>query len=168
MKIADNHGKKLKEDPRRNLYLEFLKFVEFFRPKIFVMENVLGIRTTEGGKHLAHLQHLARSMGRGNGSPGYRVHGQVENAWELGVPQKRRRLLIIGVRPDLPEFFLPQLDPAPRAVPRITLGAAIAKEAWRRFKNKQLVDEEFYCSDAVVAGMCYRNPCLRESVRENR
>jgi DNA (cytosine-5)-methyltransferase 1 len=49
----------------------------------------------------------------------------VEDAWELGVPQKRRRQLIIGTREDLPGYFLPNLKPAPRALPRPLLGAAI-------------------------------------------
>lgn len=40
---GSNSGSRLVEDPRRDLYKVFLKFVSFFRPKVFVMENVLGI-----------------------------------------------------------------------------------------------------------------------------
>ncbi len=46
-----NHGKRLKEDSRRHLYQEYLKYVEFFQPKVFVMENVLGIRSASGGEY---------------------------------------------------------------------------------------------------------------------
>jgi DNA (cytosine-5)-methyltransferase 1 len=113
-----NHGERLKDDPRRHLYRELLKYVGFFRPKVFVMENVLGIKTAAGGKYFTRVQEEARSLG-------YRVHGQVEDAWELGVPQKRRRQLIIGTREDLPGYFLPNLKPPPRALPRPLLGAAI-------------------------------------------
>ncbi len=113
-----NHGKRLTDDPRRHLYQELLKYVGFFTPKVFVMENVLGIKTAAGGEYFSRVQSEARALG-------YRVHGQVEDAWELGVPQKRRRQLIIGTRVDIPGYFLPTLKPSPRAIPRTQLGAAL-------------------------------------------
>lgn len=122
---GSNHGKRLKADPRRVLFREFLRYVEFFQPRVFVMENVLGIRTAAGGEYFTRVQKEARDLGRADGLPGYRVHGQIEDAWELGVPQKRRRQLIIGVRNDLPGYFLPELKAAPRAEPGTTLGAVI-------------------------------------------
>ncbi len=120
-----NHGKKLIEDPRRNLYREFLRYVDFFQPRIFIMENVLGLRSAAGGEYFTRVQKEARNLGNSVGRPGYRVHAQIEDAWELGVPQKRRRQLIIGVRNDLPGYFLPDLKPAPRARPHTSLGDAI-------------------------------------------
>jgi len=113
-----NHGKRLKHDERRYLYQYFLRYVEFFQPKVFVMENVLGLRTAAGGEYFTRVQKEARELG-------YRVHDQIEDAWELGVPQKRRRQLIIGVDNNLPGYFLPDLRPAPRAKPHVLLGAAI-------------------------------------------
>jgi len=71
------------------------------------------------------VQKEARELGQRNGRPGYRVHGQVEDAWELGVPQMRKRQLIVGVRNDLPGYFVSNLKPAPRAEPRTCLGTAI-------------------------------------------
>ena len=120
-----NHGARLKPDPRRHLYREFLCYVGFFQPRVFVIENVLGIRTAAGGEHFTRIQHEARALGRSDGQPGYRVHSQIEDAWELGAPQKRRRQLIVGVRNDLPGYFPSLLTPAPRAQPRICLGATI-------------------------------------------
>ena len=46
--------------------------------------------------------------------------------------------------------------------------APIAEEAWRRYKREELKDEEFYCSEAVVAGMCWRNPGLTAEVQRER
>ncbi len=115
---GSNHGARLKVDPRRHLYREYLRYVDFFQPRVFVMENVLGMRTAAGGEYFTRVQAEARALG-------HRVHAQIEDAWELGVPQKRRRQLIIGVRKDLPGYFLPELKPAPRAEPRTWLGAAI-------------------------------------------
>ncbi len=113
-----NSGPRLKDDSRRHLYREFLRYVDFFQPKVFVMENVLGLRTAAGGEYFTRVQKESRALG-------YRVHGQIEDAWELGVPQRRRRQLIIGVRDDLPGYFLSQTKPAPRAEPRLWLGVAL-------------------------------------------
>lgn len=84
-----NSGPRMIEDTRRYLYQEFLAYVNFFRPKVFVMENVLGIKSAEGGKYFTRVQHEGRALG-------YRVHAQVERAYDLGVPRKRVRQLIIS------------------------------------------------------------------------
>ena len=113
-----NHGKRLVEDRRRYLYQEFLRYTAFFRPKVFVMENVLGIRSASGGKYFTRVQEEARDIG-------YRVHAQVEDCVELGLPQKRRRQLFIGTRLDLPDYFHQRIRPAPRACDHPPLWEAI-------------------------------------------
>ncbi len=113
-----NNGERLVEDPRRYLYQEFLRYVEFFQPKVFVMENVLGIRSASGGEYFIRVQKEARAIG-------YRVHAQVEDCVELGLPQKRRRQLFIGTRLDLPDYFRPEIKPAPRACDHPSLWEAI-------------------------------------------
>ena len=113
-----NHGERLTEDPRRHLYKEFLRYVAHFKPKVFVMENVLGIRSASGGVYFSKVQAEARVLG-------YRVHAQIEDCVDLGVPQKRRRQLFIGTRADLPAYFMPELKPAGRAVIGATLWDAI-------------------------------------------
>lgn len=123
---GSNHGeKRLKADPRRHLFRNFLDYVEFFQPKVFVIENVLGLRSAGGGQYFTAVQHEARVLGRAKGLPGYRVHPQIERGEKLGVPQKRRRQLIVGVRNDLPGYFDPELTPAPRATIGVMLGDAI-------------------------------------------
>lgn len=113
-----NSGPRMVEDDRRHLYQEFLRYVEYFKPKVFVMENVLGIKSADGGQYFTRVQQEARAMG-------YRVHPQTEKAVDLGVPQKRVRQLIIGTRRDLPNYFSSKLRAAPRAVESPTLGEAI-------------------------------------------
>lgn len=44
----------------------------------------------------------------------------------------------------------------------------VALEAWRRYEAKELADDELYCSEATVAGMCHRSPELAEQVRRER
>jgi DNA (cytosine-5)-methyltransferase 1 len=113
-----NSGVRIVHDERRHLYREFLRYVEFFRPRVFVMENVLGIRTASGGEYFTRVQKEARDLG-------YRVHAQVEDCVNLGLPQKRRRQLFIGTRLDLPDYFRPKLEPARRACEHPPLWEAI-------------------------------------------
>lgn len=122
---ANHLGDRFTDDPRRLLYREYLRFVNFFQPRVFVMENVLGLRTAAGGAYFTAVQHEARNLGRLAGHPGYRVHEQIEDAFALGVPQKRKRQLIVGVRNDLAGYFPPDLRPARRAKAGTPLGAAI-------------------------------------------
>ena len=121
-----NSGNRLVEDPRRELYKDFLRFVNFFRPKVFVMENVLGIKKMQFGVYFTAIQNEAREIG-------YRVLPIQINTWEYGVPQKRIRQLFIGTLNELPIFnplqFLPKshsLSPNDDGLlPVATLGEAI-------------------------------------------
>jgi DNA (cytosine-5)-methyltransferase 1 len=123
---GSNHGtERLKEDPRRHLFRNFLDYVEHFQPKVFVIENVLGLRSAAGGRYFTAVQHEARTLGQSKGLPGYRVHPQIERGEKLGSPQKRRRQLIVGVRADLAGYFPSELLPAARASVGAMLGDAI-------------------------------------------
>jgi len=123
---GSNHGtERLKEDPRRHLFRNFLDFVDYFQPKVFVIENVLGLRSASGGRYFTAVQYEARILGRDQGRPGYRVHPQIERGENLGAPQKRRRQLIVGVRADLAGYFPSELQPATRAQIGAMLGDAI-------------------------------------------
>ena len=123
---GSNSGDRLIADPRRELYKIFLKFIDFFRPKIFVMENVHGIKKMQNGRYFNALQSEARKMG-------YRVIAHEVKTWEYGVPQKRIRQLFIGTLIDLPIFVPNQLIKKTHSLspkidglkPIVTLGEAI-------------------------------------------
>lgn len=93
-----NHGGRLVPDARRDLYKEFLRFVKYYQPAIFVMENVPGIKSAAGGEFFTKVQVESRELG-------YRVIPYEVEAWRFGVPQKRIRQLIIGTRRELPLFI---------------------------------------------------------------
>ena len=97
---GSNHGDRMVDDPRRELYKQFLKFVKYYRPDVFIMENVPGIRSTAGGEFFTGVQVEGRSLG-------YRVIPHEVEAWRFGVPQKRVRQFIIGTRRELP-LFIPE------------------------------------------------------------
>ena len=93
-----NHGDRLVHDPRRDLYKEFLRYVAYYQPKVFIMENVPGLRSAAGGEFFTRVQVESRELG-------YRVIPYEVEAWRFGVPQKRIRQLFIGTRRELPLFI---------------------------------------------------------------
>jgi DNA (cytosine-5)-methyltransferase 1 len=78
-------------DDRNNLVFEFMKKVVDFLPRFFLMENVPGIT----GKRGKEILEDAISFAAQNG---YFIHRQILDAQNYGVPQRRKRLIIIGER----------------------------------------------------------------------
>nr|WP_256445070.1 DNA (cytosine-5-)-methyltransferase [Rhodoferax sp. U11-2br] len=86
------------KDERTNLYKQFLRAITIVRPKYFVAENVSGLKQLSSGTFL-------KEQIDAYGQAGYVVNYQVLNAKDYGVPQSRKRLLIVGVRKDLNQVF---------------------------------------------------------------
>ena len=58
-----NHGGRLIHDSRRDLYKDFLRFVVYYQPTVFVMENVPGIKSAAGGEFFTRVQVESRELG---------------------------------------------------------------------------------------------------------
>lgn len=88
-------GKRLGlEDARGTLFYHYALFLEKLQPKMFLFENVRGLLTHDHGKtYTTMLDIFTRA--------GYTIDKQVLNAWNYDVPQKRERLITIGIRNDL-------------------------------------------------------------------
>lgn len=82
-------GKEMEKDPRNELYLYYIKFLERYKPKMFVFENVMGIRSAKGGGPFQDLQKRVRALG-------YEIEDRTQTASDFGVLQKRQRVIIIG------------------------------------------------------------------------
>lgn len=106
-------GKRLGEkDPRGLLIYDFIRYVKNQRPKVFIIENVKGLLSDDGGRTISRWKDL---LGRGiDGgewlmpnpeSCGYNLHLRVLNCKDYGLPQNRERVFLIGIRPDLPNIF---------------------------------------------------------------
>ena len=90
-------GKRLGlEDARGTLFYHYALFLEKLQPKMFLFENVRGLLTHDHGKTYATMLDIFTRAG-------YTIDKQVLNAWNYGVPQKRERLITIGIRNDLVE-----------------------------------------------------------------
>lgn len=79
------------EDERNELVVEFLRRIVEIRPWLFLLENVPGIRGRRGVRFLAQLLSEVRSAG-------YVCHSAVLDASDFGVPQRRKRVFIVGER----------------------------------------------------------------------
>lgn len=92
-------GKKMASDPRNYLFESYVRILEYYNPKFFVFENVTGLLSAkvEGApifpKVLMALSHKYKVID----NPEILVH----NTANYGVPQLRKRVIIIGVRKDL-------------------------------------------------------------------
>ena len=87
-------GKRLVKDPRNELVFEFIRFVEIIKPKVFLMENVKGLLSSDGGKTKEAIINEFKAIG-------YNVISKVLCAADYGVPQLRNRVFFLGVRVDL-------------------------------------------------------------------
>jgi DNA (cytosine-5)-methyltransferase 1 len=89
-------GKKLGfEDTRGTLFFQFARCLKEVKPKVFLAENVRGLLRHDGGRTLTTMLKILTQLG-------YKVYEpRVVKAIHHKVPQKRERLIIVGVRKDL-------------------------------------------------------------------
>jgi len=87
-------GKRIIDDPRNQLFREYVRLLRGLRPKVFVMENVSGM--VKGKMKLVFVEILKELK-----ASGYQVSAKLLNAMYFHVPQSRERMIFIGVRDDL-------------------------------------------------------------------
>lgn len=110
-------GKRLGiNDPRGSLFMDFIRMIDYIRPRFFVMENVKGIMSAP----LKHVPNAERDENDPDqrlgtvldvilsefGKLGYKTVYGVLDAVNYGVPQFRERFILIGSR-DHEDIFLP-------------------------------------------------------------
>ena len=83
-------------DPRNYLFKHYFNVVKAVKPKAFIMENVKGIKTMQKGEIFAEIQKIFQSPDLLDGQA-YHLYSRVVRAVEFGVPQKRERMIIVGV-----------------------------------------------------------------------
>jgi DNA (cytosine-5)-methyltransferase 1 len=123
---------------RRGLWRQYLRALEQVEPRAFVMENVPELlRSAEYAEFRKHAEQLD-----------YRVAGDILNAADYGVPQRRRRAIVLGIRSgDIPWPEATHADPDTPVVdasrePWVTFRQAVAGlpirpdgRAWHRPRN---------------------------------
>ena len=112
------------DDPRNYLFKHYFNVVKTVKPKIFIMENVKGIMTMQGGKIFDEILRIFSDEELLEGQP-YKIYHRLVKAVDFGIPQKRERMIIIGtilndvdfdivwkqtkedIESDYPEYFRP-------------------------------------------------------------
>jgi len=84
-------GLRFWDDPRNHLLKQYVRAIEVIRPKWLMMENVEGLLTTKDGEYIAEVVKAFVQLG-------YRVRIEKIYAHEYGVPQRRKRVIILGNR----------------------------------------------------------------------
>jgi DNA (cytosine-5)-methyltransferase 1 len=82
------------DDSRGNLFFHIMKFVDFHRPKIIILENVQGLISHNNGKTFETIKSNIENAN-------YTITYKVLKCSDYGLPQMRKRLFIIGVRNDI-------------------------------------------------------------------
>lgn len=107
-------------DERNDLVIAYFKLISELRPKFFLMENVPGLMGVRGkpilDSFLANIKEI-----------GYHPYLKVLNAEDYGVPQRRKRVFIVGIRDDVHkgEFIFP--EPTTSRKLRVTVADILAK-----------------------------------------
>lgn len=93
---------KMRNDPRNTLYKMYIKFLERYKPKVFVFENVLGILSAQKGSVYKNLVKEMKEIG-------YNLDYRKLDSSDYGILQKRIRVIIVGWREDL-NYVYPELE----------------------------------------------------------
>lgn len=99
------------QEEKNKLLLEVIPIADLLKPRVIVIENVRQVLTLEveqDGKRDTTVNHLR------SGLPDYTIFPSVVNVADYGVPQVRRRALIVAVRND--EAWLTSTKPQPKAL----------------------------------------------------
>lgn len=89
------------DDPRGTLFVDFARLIVECNPLMFVVENVHGLLTINKGETIKQILDM---LNVGNA---YNIKYQILMATDYEVPQKRKRVIIVGTKKHLPEYEFP-------------------------------------------------------------
>lgn len=114
---ANRHQRET-DDPRNKLFFEYIRFVQQIHPKLIMIENVRGLLTRDGGYAIERIKEIL-------GAEEYNITYRVLDASDFGVPQNRKRAIIVGVRKDFKDISF-DFDRLVKQ-PKTTVGDAIGE-----------------------------------------
>lgn len=135
-----NAGKRDPNDLRNSLFMEYAKYLDYYKPKMFLMENVMGLlsmKTTNGELTIKIITNILGAN--------YNLSICKLYASDFEVPQNRRRVIIIGVRKDL-NIIPPEPQPIITDIAkRIPVKTVLLDET--------LVDAQYFLSEKAIDGI---------------
>ncbi|MEC5238942.1 DNA (cytosine-5-)-methyltransferase [Bacillus mycoides] len=140
------------DEARGTLFYEFARLIKEIQPKVFIYENVQGLVKHDKGKTWNVVQRVFDSLG-------YKVHYQILNSADYGIPQKRRRIFIVGFKDSSIEYDFP----LPKELKYTMQDFLVENTAEGNFiangeeihinKTPGVVEDRFYLSEKVLPGI---------------
>jgi DNA (cytosine-5)-methyltransferase 1 len=142
-------GKRDKNDPRNSLFMEYVKYLNFFKPKAFIMENVIGMlsKKTEQGEKVIDI--IMEQL-----SVNYNCIINKLYASDFEVPQNRRRTIIVGIRKDL------NILPTPPEPVIQSVGDRIPVQ--NILLPREQIDQTQYLSERAIQGILNKKTKSKE------
>lgn len=142
-------GKRDKNDPRNTLFMEYVKYLDYFKPKAFIMENVIGMlsKKTANGENVIDI--IMEQLNKNHNCIINKLY-----ASDFEVPQNRRRVIIIGIRKDLnifpkqPELIIKSIKD------RIPVKTVLIP--------KENIDKIYYLSEKALTGIKNKKKISKE------
>lgn len=128
-------GKGVVEDERNHLFKEFVRIVKATEPKVILFENVTGLVAKKNQPIMKKIFQYFERLG-------YNMDARVLSAEEFGVPEKRRRTIIMGVKGG--ECLFPEVTHGVRASKKV-------RTVSEAFKNLKAKDGRVYNHDKKLA-----------------
>lgn len=95
-------GKRLGlDDTRGTLFYDFARVVNECEPKVFIYENVKGLLNHDEGRTWQVVQDVFQQLG-------YKIHSQLMNSKDFGIPQHRERIFVVGFKDNNVNYEFPK------------------------------------------------------------
>lgn len=140
------------EEARGTLFYEFARIVQESQPKVFIYENVQGLTKHDKGRTWQVVQRVFHSLN-------YHIHYKILDAVEYGIPQKRRRIFVVGFKDKVEGFEFPK----PQALhftmqdflqDNAAFGNFVAENGNIKItKGGESVAEKYFLSEKILPGI---------------
>lgn len=90
-------------------------FIRINQPKVFILENVRALKTHDKGRTFKIIMDALHSITDRRGVGAYKIYHTILNTKDLGIPQSRNRVFIVGILNEKTEYMFP--SPLNRSIP---------------------------------------------------
>ena len=136
------------EDPRNYLFKKYFDVIKKIEPNFFIIENVVGLASMNGGAIIREIENIFNDDSNFK-KGGYYIQKKIFETDKIGVPQKRKRFIIIGSKTpfNLDEIIKRVLESHTKFSTRATLSDAISDLAF--MSHNKYLENQNYLIDAT-------------------
>lgn len=132
-------GKRNTNDPRNSLFMEYVKYLDYYEPKAFIMENVVGILSMKTEKNEKVIDIIKSQLEKN-----YNIIITKLYASDYEVPQNRRRVIILGLHKSLKK------NPTePEKVLSVSERIPVKKILFK----KEKIEKKYFLSEKAIQGI---------------